>query len=184
MALEVRKDYYGLKTGIKTEQIYPACRLLSIIIGQPIPNNKAITGANAFAHESGIHQDGMLKHRETYEIMTPQSVGRKETTLVIGKHSGRNAVRSKFEALGYSLDDEQLNQVLMRSSSWPTARSKSMTKISWPWFSRKFTVFRTASGYAMFRCRVPMPAACRRLLPYSWMWMALKKRRGLWRGAD
>lgn len=111
MALEVRKDYYGLKTGIKTEQIYPACRLLSIIIGQPIPNNKAITGANAFAHESGIHQDGMLKHRETYEIMTPQSVGRKETTLVIGKHSGRNAVRSKFEALGYSLDDEQLNQV-------------------------------------------------------------------------
>ncbi len=79
----------------------------------------------AFAHESGIHQDGMLKHRETYEIMTPQSVGpQRKPTLVIGKHSGRNAVRSKFEALGYSLDDEQLNQVLMRSSSWPTARKQ------------------------------------------------------------
>lgn len=111
MALHVRKDYYGLKDNIKTEQLYPTCRLLSIIIGQPIPNNKAITGANAFAHESGIHQDGMIKHRETYEIMTPQSVGKTASTLVIGKHSGRNAVRGKFESLGYSLDDTQLDQV-------------------------------------------------------------------------
>lgn len=111
MALHVRRDYYGLTDSIRTEQLYPTCRLLSIIIGQPIPNNKAITGANAFAHESGIHQDGMLKHRETYEIMTPQAVGRSETHLVIGKHSGRNAVRSKFESLGYKLDDAQLNQV-------------------------------------------------------------------------
>lgn len=111
MALHVRKDYYDFTDNIKTEQLYPTCRLLSIIIGQPIPNNKAITGANAFAHESGIHQDGMIKHRETYEIMTPQSVGRQATTLVIGKHSGRNAVRGKFESLGYKLTDEQLDQV-------------------------------------------------------------------------
>lgn len=111
MALHVRKDYYGLIDNIKTEQLYPTCRLLSIIIGQPIPNNKAITGANAFAHESGIHQDGMIKHRETYEIMTPQSVGKTASTLVIGKHSGRNAVRGKFESLGYSLDDSQLDQI-------------------------------------------------------------------------
>ncbi|MBD5608174.1 MAG: 2-isopropylmalate synthase [Desulfovibrio sp.] len=111
MALKVRKDYYGLIDNIKSEQLYPSCRLLSIIIGQPIPPNKSITGANAFAHESGIHQDGMIKHRETYEIMTPQSVGRATTNLIIGKHSGRNAVRGKFESLGYSLDDEQLNQV-------------------------------------------------------------------------
>lgn len=111
MALHVRKDYYGLVDNIKTEQLYPTCRLLSMIIGQPIPNNKAITGANAFAHESGIHQDGMIKHRETYEIMTPQSVGRQATTLVIGKHSGRNAVRNKFESLGYKLADEQLDQI-------------------------------------------------------------------------
>ena len=111
MALRVRQDYYGLEHGIRTEQLYPSCRLLSMIIGQPIPNNKSIVGANAFAHESGIHQDGMLKNRETYEIMTLQSVGRSESNLVIGKHSGRNAVRSKFESMGYHLDDEQLNMV-------------------------------------------------------------------------
>lgn len=111
MALSVRKDYYGLTDNIHTDQLYPSCRLLSMIIGQPIPMNKAITGANAFAHESGIHQDGIIKHRETYEIMTPQSVGRTTTNLVIGKHSGRNAVRSKFETLGYALDDEQLNKI-------------------------------------------------------------------------
>ena len=111
MALRVRKDDYGLEHGIVTEQLYPSCRLLSMTIGQPIPNNKAIVGANDFAHESGIHQDGMLKNRETYEIMTPQSVGRNESNLVIGKHSGRNAVRNKFESLGYSLDDDQLQIV-------------------------------------------------------------------------
>lgn len=111
MCLHVRKDYYKFEDNIKTEELYPSCKLLSLTIGQPIPNNKAITGANAFAHESGIHQDGMIKHRETYEIMTPQSVGRKSTNLVIGKHSGRNAVRGKFESLGYTLNEEQLNQL-------------------------------------------------------------------------
>lgn len=108
MNLAVRKDYYGLESNIVSTQLYPSCRLLSMTIGQPIPHNKAIIGANAFAHESGIHQDGMLKNRQTYEIMTPQSVGRDSTNLVIGKHSGRNAVRSKFESMGYKLDDEQL----------------------------------------------------------------------------
>ena len=97
--------------GIQNEQLYPACRLLSLIIGRPIAANKAIVGSNAFAHESGIHQDGMLKNRETYEIMTPQSIGRKSTDLVIGKHSGRNAVRTRLEELGYRLDDEQVNVV-------------------------------------------------------------------------
>ena len=111
MNVVVRKDYFGLETNIDTEQIYPSCRLLSMIIGKPIPNNKAIIGANAFAHESGIHQDGMIKNRQTYEIMTPASVGRTETNLVIGKHSGRNAIRVKFEALGYKLSDEQLQTV-------------------------------------------------------------------------
>ena len=111
MALRVRNDLYHLEHNIHTEQLYPSCRLLSMTIGQPIANNKAIVGANAFAHESGIHQDGMLKNRETYEIMTPQSVGRTESSLVIGKHSGRNAVRNKFESMGYKLDDEQLQLV-------------------------------------------------------------------------
>ncbi len=111
MALRVRKDYYGFENNINTEQLYPACRLLSMTIGVPIPPNKAIIGGNAFAHESGIHQDGMLKNRETYEIMTPESVGRTTSDLVLGKHSGRNAVSSKLQSLGYTLEEEQINQV-------------------------------------------------------------------------
>lgn len=124
MDLAVRKDYYGLESGIKTEQLYPACRLLSMTIGQPIPNNKAIIGNNAFSHESGIHQDGMLKNSQTYEIMTPTSVGRLETNLVIGKHSGRNAVRSKFEAMGYKLSDEQLQVVFEAVKSLADRKKK------------------------------------------------------------
>ncbi|MBN2140188.1 MAG: 2-isopropylmalate synthase [Desulfovibrionaceae bacterium] len=108
MALATRKEYYGLETGVNTEQIYPACRRLSQIIGQPIPPYKAIVGTNAFAHESGIHQDGMLKNRLTYEIMTPESIGRKGTDIVIGKHSGSHALKAKLRELGYQLDDEQL----------------------------------------------------------------------------
>ncbi|RQD67312.1 MAG: 2-isopropylmalate synthase [Desulfonatronovibrio sp. MSAO_Bac4] len=111
MALNVRKDYYGLETRIDTTQIYPSCRLLSMIIGQPIPPYKAITGANAFAHESGIHQDGMLKNRQTYEIMTPDSIGKSSSDIVIGKHSGRHALKSKLDELGYKLTEEQLSQV-------------------------------------------------------------------------
>ena len=111
MALHVRAPYYGFTSGIHSEQLFPACRQLSMTIGQPIPANKAIVGGNAFAHESGIHQDGMLKNRETYEIMTPQSVGRAQTDLVLGKHSGRNAVKNKLENLGYTLDEAQINMV-------------------------------------------------------------------------
>ncbi len=112
MALKVRKDIFDLDTNINTEQLFPSCRLLSMIIGQPIPANKAIIGGNAFAHESGVHQDGMLKNRETYEIMTPQSIGRLGSDLVIGKHSGRNAIRNKLEQLGYaSLDEENFETV-------------------------------------------------------------------------
>ena len=107
MALKVRQDAYGLETRIQSEQIYPSCRMLSLIIGRPIAANKAIVGGNAFAHESGVHQDGMLKNRETYEIMTPQSIGRTSSDLVIGKHSGRNAVHTRLEELGYQLDEEQ-----------------------------------------------------------------------------
>ncbi|SDB05537.1 2-isopropylmalate synthase [Desulfonatronum thiosulfatophilum] len=111
MALNVRKDVYNLTTNIKTEQLFPSCRLLSLIIGRPIPANKAVVGDNAFAHESGIHQDGMLKHRSTYEIMTPQSIGRSGTEMVLGKHSGRHALKSRLEELGYRLDEAQLDLV-------------------------------------------------------------------------
>ncbi|WP_028571620.1 2-isopropylmalate synthase [Desulfonatronum lacustre] len=111
MALNVRKDVYNLTTTIKTEQLFPSCRLLSLVIGRPIPANKAVVGSNAFAHESGIHQDGMLKHRSTYEIMTPESIGRSGTEMVLGKHSGRHALKKRLEELGYRLDEDQVDLV-------------------------------------------------------------------------
>ena len=107
MALRVREDTYGLQNNIDTQQIYPTCRLLSLIIGQPIPAYKAVVGGNAFSHEAGIHQHGMLMNKQTYEIMTPESIGRPPTEMVLGKHSGKHACRSQLEQLGYRLTDEQ-----------------------------------------------------------------------------
>lgn len=112
MALSVRKNYYNFSHGIQTEQIYPTARTLSRIIGQPLPRNKAVVGANAFAHESGIHQAGVLKNPETYEIMTPESIGLPSNAIVMGKHSGKNAVKAKLESLGYYLDPAQVDIVL------------------------------------------------------------------------
>lgn len=112
MALTVRKNYYNLSHGIHTEQIYPTARTLSRVIGQPLARNKAVVGANAFAHESGIHQAGVLKHPETYEIMTPESIGLSGNAIVMGKHSGKNAVKAKLESLGYTLEPEQVDVVL------------------------------------------------------------------------
>ncbi len=109
MALYVRNSYYNVETNIKKELIYPTCRLLSMIIGMPIPAYKAIIGGNAFAHEAGIHQHGVLKNRLTYEIMTPESIGRPPSELVIGKHSGRHAIQQQLEQLGYRLTKEQLD---------------------------------------------------------------------------
>ena len=109
MALKVRKDFYKFETNIVSEHLFPACRLLSRVIGQPIALNKPIVGANAFAHESGIHQDGVLKHRETYEIMSANSVGIAANALIIGKHSGKAAVKTKLESLGYSLTEDEVS---------------------------------------------------------------------------
>lgn len=114
MALNTRQGLYDVETNIVTEQLYPSCRRLSQIIGMPIPPNKAIVGANAFAHESGIHQDGVIKNRLTYEIMTPDSIGRTSNDIVIGKHSGSHAVKNKAEELGYSLDADQI-QILFKA---------------------------------------------------------------------
>ena len=108
MALKTRFDYYGLTTGIKTERLYPVSRMVSTITGLVVQRNKAIVGRNAFAHEAGIHQDGMLKERSTYEIMRPEEVGVPKTDLVLGKHSGRHALRDRVKELGYHLNDEQL----------------------------------------------------------------------------
>ena len=114
MALATRRDRFALATGIRTEQIFPASRLLTKITGIPVQPNKAIVGANAFAHESGIHQDGLIKERRTYEIMTPQSVGITETRIVLGKHSGRHAVAEHLRAMGYALTEEEVNRVFVR----------------------------------------------------------------------
>ena len=115
MALEVRKDHYeGLHTGIVTTEIYPTSRMLASIIGVPVQPNKAIVGDNAFAHEAGIHQDGVLKAAITYEIMTPQSIGRPSNELVLGKHSGRHALRDRLEELGYELEEEEFQRTFKR----------------------------------------------------------------------
>jgi len=113
MAINTRKDFYGLSTGIKTEGIYAASKLLATITGNPVPRNKAIVGRNAFAHESGIHQHGVLANRETYEIMRPEDVGVSTDNLVLGKHSGRAALRDRASKLGFELSDNQLQSVFV-----------------------------------------------------------------------
>ncbi|MDF1578074.1 MAG: 2-isopropylmalate synthase [Desulfurivibrionaceae bacterium] len=114
MAIRTRGDRMAVETGIVTEHIYPASRLVSTITGIPVQPNKAIVGANAFAHESGIHQDGVLKERTTYEIMNPVDIGLSKGNLVLGKHSGRHALKDRIEAMGYSVSDEELNRVFAR----------------------------------------------------------------------
>jgi 2-isopropylmalate synthase len=111
MAMRVRPDLLPYETNIRTEQIFPASQMLSEITGVGVQPNKAIIGRNAFAHEAGIHQDGMLKNPLTYEIMTPQSVGVPDSTLVLGKHSGRHALAQRCEQLGYQFDRQQLDLV-------------------------------------------------------------------------
>ena len=114
MTLHTRKDAYNLDTNIKTNHIMRLSRLITSVTGQHVQNNKAIVGANAFAHESGIHQDGMLKHAGTYEIMTPESVGLLSSNLVMGKHSGRHAFRDKIKELGFELGDNAFEDAFLR----------------------------------------------------------------------
>ena len=104
MALNVRKDIFGYYTNINKKEIFPASRLVSRVTGLKVPNNKPVVGRNAFSHESGIHQDGMLKHQQTYEIMTPESVGRPREDLVLGRHSGKHGFKSRMKELGIELD--------------------------------------------------------------------------------
>lgn len=115
MGLRTRQDLFKMETGIDTTHIVPTSRLVSTITGFPVQPNKAIVGANAFAHESGIHQDGVLKHRETYEIMRAEDVGWGANKMVMGKHSGRAAFRSRLEELGVTFDtDAALNEAFVR----------------------------------------------------------------------
>jgi len=114
MALKVRGDIMRFTTGIDTTMLARASKLVSNVTGFPVQYNKAIVGKNAFAHESGIHQDGMLKNVETYEIMRPEDVGVHSSSLVLGKLSGRHAFKDKLEALGYELDDKAFQEAFKR----------------------------------------------------------------------
>jgi len=124
MIIDTRKDLMGLSTGIKTSEIARTSRLVSMLTGYQVQPNKAIVGANAFAHESGIHQDGILKERSTYEIMKSESIGKVETEIVMGKHSGRHAFRSKLEELGLFLTAEGLAQAFQRFKDLADAKGK------------------------------------------------------------
>jgi 2-isopropylmalate synthase len=114
MSLETRRKMYRLQTGIDTTQLTRVSRMVSNITGIPVQPNKAIVGANAFAHEAGIHQDGMLKNHQTYEIMRPESVGLNRSSLVLGKHSGRHALKAHLVEMGYQLSEEELERAFVR----------------------------------------------------------------------
>src|SRR5258706_2510889 len=114
MTLKTRKPIFNLDTGIETQQLSRVSKLVSNYTGIVVQPNKAIVGANAFAHEAGIHQDGMLKHQTTYEIMRPEDVGVNQTTLVLGKHSGRHALRNRLAEMGHSLDEVELDKAFAR----------------------------------------------------------------------
>ena len=110
MTLRTRKDLFGVETGINTQEIYPSSAMLTNLTGLIVQPNKAIVGRNAFAHEAGIHQDGVIKEKLTYEIMRPEDVGIKESRLVMGKHSGRHALRQRYKELGFELNDAELEK--------------------------------------------------------------------------
>src|SRR5246127_3176519 len=114
VALAVRKESFGVTTGIRLDQLFPASRMLTEITGAQVAPNKAVVGANAFAHEAGIHQDGIIKNPLTYEIISPQTVGVPNRSLVMGKHSGRNALRMTLKDLGYEASDTELAEVYRR----------------------------------------------------------------------
>ncbi len=113
MSLEVRKDIFGTTTNINTKEIYRSSNLVSSITGSLVQANKAIVGKNAFAHEAGIHQHGVMTNKKTYEIMTPQSVGVPQNSFVLGKHSGKHAFSNKLEELGYSFESEQIEELFV-----------------------------------------------------------------------
>ncbi len=114
MALDTRKDLFGLTSNVDTTQIYRSSKLVSALLGTAIPPNKAIVGANAFAHEAGIHQHGVLSEKSTYEIMRPESIGLSENKIVLGKHSGRHAFDARVRELGYNLTKSELNRTFVR----------------------------------------------------------------------
>ncbi|MBQ7151146.1 MAG: 2-isopropylmalate synthase [Synergistaceae bacterium] len=114
MTLKTRRDFYDAETDINTREIYKSCRLLSNITGVPISPTKPIVGANAFAHEAGIHQHGVIANSQTYEIMNPDDIGLPHRALVLGKHSGKHALRERLELMGYEIPDDELEDIFVR----------------------------------------------------------------------
>ena len=114
VALAVRKESFGVTTGIKLEELFRSSRMLTEITGAVVAPNKAVVGANAFAHEAGIHQDGIIKNPLTYEIISPETVGVPSRSFVLGKHSGRNALKVSLRTLGYEPSDEELAECYKR----------------------------------------------------------------------
>jgi 2-isopropylmalate synthase len=135
-ALIIKRENYGADTGVRAERLTAVSRLLEEITGIGVQPNKAVTGSNAFAHEAGIHQDGLVKNPETYEIIKPELVGRPETEFVMGKHSGRGGLRSYLEKLGYSLPESELNRVF-REFKDSLRNSKTISKDDIIRFMRK-----------------------------------------------
>jgi len=128
MALDTRKDFFGFTHGINTRQISKTSNLVSRLTGINVQPNKAIVGKNAFAHESGIHQHGVLAEKTTYEIMTPESIGLKHNDMVLGKHSGRHAFEDKLREMGYELDKEDLNDVFVKFKDLADKKKQVLTE--------------------------------------------------------
>lgn len=128
VALDVRKDFYNVETGINLGEIARTSKLVARLTGIEVPPNKAVVGANAFAHESGIHQDGVLKERTTYEIIDPRKLGFSGSKIVLGKHSGRHAFRKKLEEMGYRLSEEEINRLFAKFKEIAD-RKKGLTEL-------------------------------------------------------
>jgi 2-isopropylmalate synthase len=128
MAIRTRSDHYNCQTNIETKELYKTSRLVSSITGSLVQANKAIVGANAFAHEAGIHQDGMLKQKRTYEIMDAEMIGLSENKLVLGKHSGRHAFADRITSMGYTLNEKDLNKAFERFKALADAKKEVTAK--------------------------------------------------------
>jgi isopropylmalate/homocitrate/citramalate synthase len=158
MAMHVRADRLPYRTGVVTQEIMKASRLVSAITGFQVQPNKAIVGANAFAHESGIHQDGMLKNAQTYEIMRPEDIGLFRSSLVMGKHSGRHAFKKKLEELGYALGENALNDAFVRFKTLADKKKEVFDEDLWRWSTTGSRP--PSSGSASSACASSAAARC------------------------
>ena len=160
MALQTRHGQYGLRTGIDSTQLTRTSRMVSNYTGIAVPPNKAIVGANAFAHEAGIHQDGMLKDERTYEIMTPSTVGLAESKLVLGKHSGRHAFRLRMAELGFELSSGDLYPAFQRFKLLAEKKKVVTDADLQALATSEVTSWRSSSRWSICRLRVANPV-CR-----------------------